>query len=259
VSVDVLLTNDDGVDAPGIDALYDELSSVADVTVVAPAEDQSGVGRSNSHTVEVDEYERGLVVHGTPCDCVAVGLGTLDVEPDVVVAGCNDGPNFGAHKLDRSGTVGAAKEAVFLGVPGIAVSAYDPVVGGNRVFEYEEFEGATRVARSLVEHVDDIDLGTYLNVNAPVTDGRPPIRLTRPARDFDVRIEETGEDGDALAVVDRFYDPLRTDRPESMDDPVGTDRRALAEGEISISPLGIDHEVRDENSISGVIGAVRGR
>ncbi|WP_231185472.1 5'/3'-nucleotidase SurE [Haladaptatus sp. DYF46] len=259
MSLRVLLTNDDGVDAPGIDALYDELTSVADVTVVAPAEDQSGVGRSNSHTVEVDEYERGLVVHGTPSDCVAVGLGTLDVEPHIVVAGCNDGPNFGAHKLDRSGTVGAAKEAVFLGVPGIAVSAYDPDDGVPPRFEREDFAQAARVTRSLVERANAVDPGTYLNVNAPIGDGTPRVRLTRPARDFDVRIEETGEDGETLALIDRFYDPLRTDRPESMDDPVGTDRRALAEGEISISPLGVDHEVRDEETVSGVLGALRGR
>jgi 5'-nucleotidase len=259
VTLRVLLTNDDGVDAPGIDALYDELTSVADVTVVAPAENQSGVGRSSSHTVEVDEYERGLVVHGTPCDCVAVGLGTLDLEPHVVVAGCNDGPNFGAHKLDRSGTVGAAKEAVFLDVPGIAVSAYDPVDGGHPRFEREDFARAARVARSLVERADAIGSETYLNVNVPVGDGRPRVRLTRPTRDFDVRIEEAGKNGKSLALVDRFYDPLRTDRPESMDDPVGTDRRALAEGEISISPLGVDHEVRDENTVSGVLGALRGR
>lgn len=258
--MNVLLTNDDGVDAPGIDALYDELSSVADVTVVAPADDQSGVGRANSHTVDVDDHERGLVVHGTPCDCVAVGLRTLDTKPAVVVAGCNAGPNFGAHKLDRSGTVGAAKEAVFLGVPGIAVSTYDPIVGGQRRFDRSDFTQATRVARSLVEHADAIGSGTYLNVNAPVDDGDPPIRITHPARDFDVRIEETSEgDEDALAIVDGFYDPLRSDRPEAMDDPVGTDRRALADGEISISPLGVDHEIRDERTLSNVVSAVRQR
>ncbi len=255
--MNVLLTNDDGVDAPGIDALYDELSTVADVTVVAPADDQSGVGRSNSHTVEVEDHERGFVVHGTPCDCVAVGVRTLETEPDIVVAGCNDGPNFGAHKLDRSGTVGAAKEAVFLGIPGIAVSAYDPVGGTLSRFDREEFAQATRIARALVEHADAIDSGTYLNVNAPVTDGTSKIRITRPARDFGVRIEERDEsDDDAIALVDEFYDPLRSDRPEPMDDPVGTDRRALADGEISISPLGVAHEVRDTEIGSKIASAV---
>ncbi|KZN25380.1 hypothetical protein A4G99_02445 [Haladaptatus sp. R4] len=255
--MDVLLTNDDGIDAPGIDALYDELSTVADVTVVAPAEDQSGVGRSNSHTVEVDDHERGLVVHGTPCDCVAVGVRTLDTNPAVVVAGCNDGPNFGAHKLDRSGTVGAAKEAAFLGIPGIAVSAYDPVDGALPRLDRENFAQAARITRSLVEHAEAIDSGTYLNVNAPVSDGSPNVRITHPARDFDVRIEDLdGDDRDAIALVDEFYDPLRPDRPEPLDDPVGTDRRALADGEISISPLGVAHELRDTEIASKIAGAV---
>ena len=255
--MNVLLTNDDGVDAPGIDALYAELSTVADVTVVAPAEDQSGVGRSNSHTVEVDDHERGFVVHGTPCDCVAVGARTFDMEPDIVVAGCNDGPNFGAHKLDRSGTVAAAKEAVFLGIPGIAVSVYDPVDGVRSRFDREDFAQAARVTRSLVEHAEAIDSGTYLNVNAPVSDGHPKVRITRPARDFDVRIEDIESDGNAIALVDEFYDPLRTDRPEPLDDPVGTDRRALADGEVSISPLGVAHELRDTEIASKIPGAIR--
>lgn len=245
----VLLTNDDGTDEPGIDALYDELSTIADVTVVAPADDQSGVGRTNSHNVEVDDHDRGLVVHGTPCDCVAVGLRALEANPDVVVAGCNAGPNFGAHKLDRSGTVGAAKEAVFLDVPGIAVSAYDPAVGGLRTFEREDFEQAARVTRHLVAHADALGSGTFLNVNAPTVEETPPIRVTRPVRDFDVRIEESD---DGLELIDRFYDPLKRNRPEELDDPVGTDRRALADGEISVSALGIGHETRQRDFLTTV-------
>lgn len=244
----VLLTNDDGVGAPGLDALYDEFAaapSVTRVSVVAPAEDRSGVGRANSHAVGVEERDRGVVVDGTPCDCVAVGLRTLDPEPDVVVSGVNDGPNVGAHKLGRSGTVSAAKEAAFLDVPGVAVSLYDPVVG-NREFEDGEFDSATDVARFLVERADALADRTYLNVNAPVADERPPLRVTRPTSDFDVRVEETD---DELALRDCFYDPLRPDRPEELDDPVGTDRRALADGEISVSPLGVGHETRQMGAL----------
>lgn len=252
----VLLTNDDGVDAPGIDALYDELSAVADVTVVAPVDNQSGAGRTNSHRVAVDDHDRGLVVHGTPCDCVAVGLQALDPTPELVVSGCNAGPNFGAHKLDRSGTVGAAKEAVYLGVPGIAVSAYDPVTGGLHKFERDDFAQAARVARYIVEHADSIGPGTYLNVNAPIAEETPPIRITRPTRDFGVRIERERDD-DGFAVVDQFYDPLRRDRPEELDDPKGTDRRALADGEISISPLGVGHELKQSDGLSEIAAAFR--
>ncbi|GAA0226386.1 5'/3'-nucleotidase SurE [Haladaptatus pallidirubidus] len=249
--MNVLLTNDDGVDAPGLDALYNELSAVAEVTVVAPADNQSGAGRTNSHRVAVDDHERGFVVHGTPCDCVAVGLQALDPTPELVVSGCNAGPNFGAHKLDRSGTVGAAKEAVYLGVPGIAISAYDPVAGGLREFEREDFANPARVARYLVENADSIGSGTYLNVNVPTRERDSRIRITRPTRDFDVRIEKDGEEA-GFAVVDQFYDPLRGDRPEELDDPKGTDRRALADGEISVSPLGVGHELKRSDRLSNV-------
>ncbi|SIR47270.1 5'-nucleotidase /3'-nucleotidase /exopolyphosphatase [Haladaptatus litoreus] len=249
--MNILLTNDDGVDAPGIDALYDELSAIAEVTVVAPADNQSGAGRTNSHRVAVDDHERGLVVHGTPCDCVAVGLQALDSTPELVVSGCNAGPNFGAHKLDRSGTVGAAKEAVYLGVPGIAISAYDPVTGGLREFEREDFVPPARVARYLVEHAGSIGSGTYLNVNAPTVMDDARIQITRPTRDFGVRIEKN-RDEDGFAVVDQFYDPLRGDRPEELDDPKGTDRRALADGEISVSPLGVGHELKRSDGLEGV-------
>ncbi|WP_266078768.1 5'/3'-nucleotidase SurE [Haladaptatus caseinilyticus] len=254
--MNVLVTNDDGVDAPGIDALYNELSVVADVTVVAPADNQSGAGRTNSHKVAVDNHERGLVVHGTPCDCVAVGLQTLDPTPDLVVSGCNAGPNFGAHKLDRSGTVGAAKEAVYLGVPGIAISAYDPIRGGQREFEREDFALPSRIARYLVENADSIGSGTYLNVNVPTVERTVPIQITRPTRDFGVRIERDKND-DGFAVVDQFYDPLRGDRPEELDDPKGTDRRALADGEISISPLGVGHERKRSDDLSKLADAFR--
>jgi len=122
----VLLTNDDGVDSPGLDALRDALSTLGKVTVVAPATDQSGVGRARSRTVGITDHDDAIAVAGTPADCVAYGLRGLDHEFDLVVSGCNHGPSIGAYVLGRSGTVGAAMEAGFLGVPAVAVSAYHP-------------------------------------------------------------------------------------------------------------------------------------
>jgi 5'-nucleotidase len=96
--MDVLLTNDDGIDAGGIRALYETLSSIEEVsvTVVAPATDQSAVGRALSHEVDVETHELGYVVHGTPTDCIVAAVGALDdLDPDLVVAGCNRGANLG--------------------------------------------------------------------------------------------------------------------------------------------------------------------
>ncbi|WP_435359143.1 5'/3'-nucleotidase SurE [Haloarchaeobius sp. DFWS5] len=234
----VLLTNDDGIDAPGLGALHDALRSVVDVTVVAPSEDRSGVGRRKSHRVTLADHERGTAVDGTPVDCVAVGLHRCDTPPDLVVSGCNAGPNLGAHKLSQSGTVGAAMEAAFFGVPGIAVSAYDPEEGGLPEFHPEDFEQAARVTRYLVERLADATWVTdnwYFNVTVP---NEPPVddelRLTRPAGGFDRRVVDA-DTGDELTFDNRFYDPVRPDRAAEPDPE--TDLGACADRVVSVSPL----------------------
>lgn len=244
----VLLTNDDGIDAVGLRAVHDALSSVADVTVVAPATDQSGVSRSNSREFAVSEESFGVAVDGTPVDCVHYARGGLDTEFDAVVSGCNDGPNFGAHKIERSGTVGAAIEAGFLDIPGIALSLYDSKVG-SRTFDREEYAEAGRVAKFLLREVlaaETPESFDYLNVNVPAnsTDASsPPIRITEPTYHFDVRIEEA-EDG-SYAAWDHFYDALVPTTEVEVTDSLGTDRRAVADGEISVSPLSVRHRVPD--------------
>ncbi|MFC5134154.1 MULTISPECIES: 5'/3'-nucleotidase SurE [Haloferacaceae] len=195
---EVLLTNDDGIDAAGIRALSDALSAEYDVTVVAPATNQSGVGGNRSWwetTVEYTERDLGYAVEGTPADCVAVAEVALELDPDVVVSGCNHGPNIGAHVLGQSGTVGAAMEAAFLGTPAIAVSLYDR---GNLpvppTVSHDDFALAGRVATDLVARVDDdgrLPFGAdVLNVNVPAADDEaaadPTYRVTEPARGFDV-------------------------------------------------------------------------
>ncbi|SMO61556.1 5'/3'-nucleotidase SurE [Halorubrum cibi] len=217
---EVLLTNDDGIDATGIRALSEALSAEYDVTVIAPATNQSGVGGNRSWwetTVEYTERDLGYAVEGTPADCVAVAEVALELEPDVVVSGCNHGPNIGAHVLGQSGTVGAAMEAAFLGTPAIAVSLYDR---GNLpippTVSHDDFALAGRVAADLVARVDDggrLPFGAdVLNVNVPAADDEaaadPTYRVTEPARGFDViefhpgteaaapGTDATGEDGE---------------------------------------------------------------
>lgn len=245
---EILVTNDDGIDSPGIRVLAETLEAVGDVTVVAPADDQSGCGLARSwHNSELDieEYGPGYRVFGTPSDCVAVGVTALDCSPDIVVSGCNDGPNIGSHIMGQSGTVSAALEAGFLGLPAIAVSMYDlgepmPVNPAR-----EDFEFAAEVTTFLLEHRNDFDwfeAAGCLNVNAPSDGDDPMMRLTRPTQRYD--IEVTDEGADVVGLEDRFWRRfLRLDVP----DPIGTDRRAVIDGEISVSPLTITRGIGEEH------------
>ncbi len=265
MSLDVLLTNDDGIDAAGIRALHEALSRDHDVTVVAPATNQSGVGGARSWwdtTVEYAEAELGYAVEGTPADCVAVADVALGLDPDIVVSGCNHGPNIGAHILGQSGTVGAAMEAAFLGTPAIAVSLYDR---GNLpvppTVDRDDFAVAERATLSLIDRIEDGRLpfgADVLNVNAPAADDEnavdPTYRLTEPARGFDVIEFHPGSTdtphGDDEASAASAFDERRGEmgmelrdrfwreflRGDVHDDP-GSDRLATVEGEISVSPL----------------------
>jgi 5'-nucleotidase len=245
----ILLTNDDGIDSPGIEALYDRLSTVTDVVVVAPKTDQSGVGRARSgmgearsNTVDIADHEWGYVVDGTPADCAAVGLrGIPEADTvELVVSGCNHGPNVGSYILGHSGTVSAVVEASFLGVPGIAVSAYDPA---TYYPDDDSFGPAGTVTTTLAETVldssmfDDVDL---LNVNVPSqTPNR--IRLTTPLADYETTVNETGDTNAfksnywAENPIDGEWEPALVDYQGVY--PTGTDRAAVVNGEVSITPF----------------------
>lgn len=248
----VLLTNDDGIDATGLRALHDALSTVADVTVVAPATDRSGVSRADSLEFTVEQRPSGVAVHGTPVDCVQYARGGLDEEFDVVVSGCNDGPNLGAHKMERSGTVCAAIEAGFLGIPGVAFSLYDPPEG-SREFAREDYAEAERVARFLVRRLAAAqpEAFDYLNVNVPADADEPRMRVTEPTYHFDVRIDET-EDG-TYRAWDHFYDPLHPEVDSEVTDAVGTDRRAVADEEVSVTPLSVRHRTPDTDALESLV------
>jgi 5'-nucleotidase len=239
---EILLTNDDGIDSTGIRALHDALTEHANVTVVAPADDQSACGRAISHEVDVYEHELGYAVEGTPADCVVAGLAELGPEPDLVVAGCNKGANLGEYVLGRSGTISAAVEAAFFDVPAIATSLYVPV--DETPFheistEATDYEEAARVTTYLVDHALDTPLfedNAYLNVNVPLPGMEPaPIEITQPSKRYEM---DADRDGDVIHLTDRVWDSLD---PETLPDPDGTDRRAVVEGRISVSPLAAPH------------------
>ena len=275
---DVLLTNDDGIDADGLAALYEELRAVGDVTVVAPTENQSGVGRKRSNYVTREDHPWGYALDGTPADCVAYGLRGLDTDFDLVVSGCNHGPNFGAYVLGRSGTVGAAMEAAFLGTPAVAMSAYH-----TREFFVQppaefDFDPPARVAREVVERAlaeDAFADADLLNVNAPIGDADAPVRLTRPDVDFELHVEHHDDGTDLPVDVDDGQDvvglrdtlwphvvgwenpmPGIDEYRERYD--VGTERRAVIDGEISVSALTAPRNVVRTDAVARVVDAVDG-
>ena len=164
----ILLTNDDGIAAPGIFALHQELRRIAQVTVIAPYTERSAVGHAITiaDPLRVWPYEKngdffGHAVKGTPADCVKLGYWALmEHKPDLVVSGINLGPNTGINTI-YSGTVSAATEGSFLGVPSFAVSL--------ATYRSPDFRYAARFARKLALRLlhKGLPRGIYLNVNVP--------------------------------------------------------------------------------------------
>jgi 5'-nucleotidase len=164
----ILISNDDGIDSPGIYALAKKLQEIGEVLVVAPKTEQSAVGHSITMKipVRVSEYYKnneffGYAVDGTPADCIKMGIkNILKEQPDIVVSGINNGSNA-AINIIYSGTVSAAREAAIMDVPSIAISVANHFV--------TNFEYAAEVAKDLVLEVIEKGLrpGTLLNVNIP--------------------------------------------------------------------------------------------
>jgi 5'-nucleotidase len=281
----ILLTNDDGADAAGLVRLYEELTGIGDVTVVAPAENQSGVGRTRSQAAVRHEHPWGYTLTGTPADCVAYGLRGLDTEFDLVVSGCNHGPNVGNYVTGRSGTVGAGIEAAFLGTPAIAVSAYHHEDFFPDPAGAYDFGRPANVTVELCLRAREAELltpGTLLNVNVPLDVAGPRMRATRPFPDYDLHVEHdvdpgvTGEaerlgghdtvdpteDGEVVRLRDTvwpgvvgFENPFPPTEKHRERYEKGTDRRSLVDGEISISPLSVDHGNARQEQLTAVVDA----
>jgi 5'-nucleotidase len=166
----ILITNDDGIHAPGIRHLWQALSPYAELTIVAPHGEQSAVGLMTTlrHPLRIDrvrwqsDKDDIWSVTGTPADCVKLALNAImDKRPDLVVSGINRGANFGRGVL-YSGTVAAAIESVMQGIPAIAFSCYD--------YHLEpEYEGSGKYVFPIVEHIlkHPLPEGSLLNVNFP--------------------------------------------------------------------------------------------
>lgn len=232
----VLVSNDDGVDAPGIQALAAGLRAAGhEVTVVAPDRDRSGA--SNSLTLDLPIRakaldERTISVAGTPTDCVHLALaGLLDQQPDIVVSGINNAANLGDDVI-YSGTVAAAMEGRFLGLPAIAMSLV------TRDHQGQHFDTAARVAVELVARLlaDPLPADTILNVNVP---DRPwaevaGFEVTRLGHRH--RAEPCVPQTDPRGRQVWWIGPAG---PEQDAGP-GTDFDALRRGCVSITPIHVD-------------------
>ena len=273
----ILLTNDDGIDAVGLRAVYDALAADYDVVAVAPTGDRSSIGRAISADVAVADHELGYAVDGTPVDCVVTGLDELVPDADLVIAGCNEGANLGAYTLGRSGTVSAVVEGAFFGVPGIASSMYVP--GGDdwrqRELSTASFAHAVRATRFLVEEAAPAGLferADYLNVNAPMAvpaeddggheataDGGAaadtavdpaPMRVTTPSEWYGMEATSDGNGG--VSITDPIWGRMT---PSEVPDSVGTDRRAVVDGEVSVSPLSVPHAAEPDVGLDELAAA----
>lgn len=164
--MDILLSNDDGINAPGINRLREALATVGNVITVAPDQDCSGV--SNSLTLRnplrlTRHADKVYSVNGTPTDCVHLGLGLYADDPDMVISGINAGANMGDDVL-YSGTVAAAMEGRFLGYPALAVSLASLSRGA-----VTHYDTAARAVLQLLQHVQAYPdkSNMILNINVP--------------------------------------------------------------------------------------------
>lgn len=232
--MNILVTNDDGYDSPGLWRLADSMTQIGEVLVVAPNAQHSGVGTGVTlrRQLEVTEIAsqtpgaRTFHVDGTPADCVIVGLRRLArAQIGLIVSGINHGPNLGNDVL-VSGTVGGALQGHFRGIPSIAFSL--DVAGGPH------WETAAAIAGLLGRQVADGRLTEefFLNVNVPdqPLDEVRGVRVTHVARGGYIRLADRPRSGEAELVRDVHIQ-------DGQNHPAGSDIRAVLDGYISISPL----------------------
>jgi 5'-nucleotidase len=228
--IEILVTNDDGIGAEGIRALAKAMETLGNVTIMAPDREQS----ATSHALTLHRplrirkvSERELSVDGTPTDAVLLGVhGFLKERPALVVSGINHGPNMGNDVL-YSGTVAAASEGTFLGIPSIAISL--------ATWDTADFGTAARVAQTLVAQLlrRGLPAKTCLNVNIPAIpfDQIKGVRVTRLGKRVyrDVIVEKTDPRG-------KLYYWIGGEEPTWENDDT-SDFTAVERGYVSVTPL----------------------
>jgi 5'-nucleotidase len=254
----ILLTNDDGAEAPGLRALLQTLKTLGEVTVFAPDHNWSAAGHTKTmhkplridrislDGSPVDAKQDGQIgapgngveaytTTGAPSDCVALALlGILPQKPDLVISGINQGANLG-HDLTYSGTVAAAMEAVIFGLPAVAVSLDS--------YSSHDFAFAAQVAAQVVAQVQERGLppGMFLNVNVPncAPEEIAGVAITRLGRRVyrDILVQRRDPRG-------RPYYWIGGEPPSGHLDG-GTDIWAVAHGYVSITPIHLDMTAHD--------------
>jgi 5'-nucleotidase len=231
------VTNDDGIDSPGIYALAQSLKEIGEVTVIAPQKEQSAVGHAITMQIPLrvtksfkDGEFFGHAISGTPADCVKIGIRNIMTKtPDLVVSGINNGSNT-AINIIYSGTVSAAREASIMDVPSMAVSVTNHTV--------TDFRFAAKIAKLLAKEFanKEIPLGTLLNINIPdVPENKiAGILLTKQGKSkwdevYEHRVDPQGGD----------YYWLKGNLME-VDKALDTDQIAIKNNYVSVSPIHFD-------------------
>lgn len=233
----ILISNDDGIHAPGLLALYSALREVAEVAVIAPERPRSACGHAITlhkplrlWPVELPDGGLGYASNGTPADCVALGVSEhLGGTPDLVVSGINLGPNLGVD-MTYSGTVAAAMEAAICGVPSFAISI--------TTYEHAIFEPAAEFACTLAQNIHTRGMNgvSFLNVNVPAVprEQLAGVRITRQGRvRYSNRIERRTDPrgGVYYWLTGERVDP----RPDAE-----ADVDAISRNLISVTPVRLD-------------------
>ena len=230
----ILLTNDDGIFAPGLAAMYKELVKIGNIVVVAPSDSRSGASHSITfaeplvcNKVDINGLFTGYSVQGSPADCVKLAVMQLHTEPiDLLVAGINHGANAGIN-VYYSGTVAAAMEGAFLKIPAVAMS-----VAAERKMD---FEGAAKHCAHVLKKLMPVEKGDVVNVNIPLLSrGRPK----------GIRVVPQSSKG-----FDEYYIPQKNEQGQTvfqlagehhLTDETPADTTSLMEGYITVTALAPD-------------------
>ncbi len=235
MSIKILVSNDDGYASEGITHLRQALAPLGEITVVAPDRNRSGAGNSLTLDVPlrlVESAPRLYYAAGTPTDCVHLAIsGVFDVAFDMVASGINDGANLGDDVL-YSGTVAAAIEGRFLGLPAVAFSLCTSASSGRH------FDTAARVAQTLVESLlkQQLEAAMILNVNIP------DVPYSALAGFATTRLGFRHRSDSVLPALDPRGHPVYWIGPAGAgaEVGVGTDFHAIANGLVSVTPLSVD-------------------
>ncbi len=226
-----LITNDDGIHSPGLEALVQALSSQAECVVIAPDRDNSAVSHSltMNRPLRVTRLRDGyFILNGTPTDCVAIGLNKIiKAKPDLLVSGINPGPNLG-DDISYSGTVSAAVEGTMYGIPSLAIS-----LAGEAPYDFTSAaEIAARLAKLILQQ--GLPKDTLLNANVPQSKSIRGIKVTRQGRRlWDNAIQEISDPWGRK----HYWIGGGTPSPDSGKD---TDSYAVNNGYISVTPIHLD-------------------